>query len=417
MFRRCQGLRQQKGNLTTVCAGRSSDFFMKTFAGCASVTLSILFTAAASIAQSPPASPARTPQKQRIAADPTEAILLTNGWALLSQGLVDDAYRKANEVLIRYPRSAAALSLGVEAAIARGGASNGIAQYEQWLGSRSFEEPSVLRRLASAVLHEAANRPSDALVRLEALRALAADGQQAALAALEASAVPANTRTLAALGNPDAVRELSGQLAAGNPDKARIVEALGGSGRRSAVPAVAAQAADSHDEVRAAVADALAELHAEDRISVLKSLLTDSSAFVRLHASRALFRLGDMSGLPLLQELAAGEASSGRLAAAEAMSTSPDASWLALVRDLTSSSEPEVRVHAARLIAAQDPDLARRVLDAASADANIAIREMATRALPGVLSATDLGVLRQLLHQTDALSRVQAAARILALTR
>jgi hypothetical protein len=124
-----------------------------------------------------------------------------------------------------------------------------------------------------------------------------------------------------------------------------------------------------------------------------------------------------MSGLPLLQELAAGEASSGRLAAAEAMSTSPDASWLALVRDLTSSSEPEVRVHAARLIAAQDPDLARRVLDAASADANIAIREMATRALPGVLSATDLGVLRQLLHQTDALSRVQAAARILALTR
>ena len=388
-----------------------------TLSGCFALTLSILIAGAAPRAQSTPASRARSQPKPAPASASAEAILLTNGWALLSQGLFDDAYRKANEVLVRYPRSAAALSLGVEAAIARGGASNGIAQYEQWLGSRPYEEPSVLRRIASAVLHEAGSQQSDALVRLEALRALAEDGQQEAVSALEASALPANTRTLAALGSAQAVRDLRGQLAAGNPDKARIVEALGQSRRRSALPAIAAQAADPRDEVRAAVADALAELHADDQISVLKTLLTDSSAFVRTHAARALFRLGDMSGLPLLQQLAAGDIPSGRIAAAEAMSTSPDATWMSLVRDLTSSPEPEIRVQAARLLAPHDPESAKRVLEAASADPNIAIREMATRALPEVLTANDLTALRQLLHGTDGLARVQAAARILTLTR
>jgi len=150
---------------------------------------------------------------------------------------------------------------------------------------------------------------------------------------------------------------------------------------------------------------------------VLRTLLSDSSAFVRTHAARALFRLGDMSGLPLLQQLAAGDIPSGRIAAAEAMSTSPDPTWMSLVRDLTSSPEPEIRVQAARLLAPHDPESAKRVLEAASADPNIAIREMATRALPEVLTASDLTALRQLLHGGDALARVQAAARILTLTR
>jgi HEAT repeat protein len=379
--------------------------------------ISVTLTASAAAAQEPPAARTRASQKQSAASDRTEAILLTNGWALLSQGLVDDAYRKANEVLVRYPRSIAALSLSVEASIARGGASNGLAQYEQWLGTKPLEEPSILRRVASAVLRESGSQSSDPSLRLEALRFLVEDGQPEALAALEAAAVPANTRTLAALGNSAAVKELTGQLAAGNPDKGRIVEALGHSGKRSAATAVAAQAADPRDEVRAAVADALAELHADDQIGILKSMLTGSSAFVRVHAARALFRLGDMSGLPLLQQLAVSDDSSGRLAAAEAMSTSPDPGWLALVRDLTASAEPEVRVQAARLIAPQDPEMARRVLETAAQDPNIAIRELASRALPSVLSTNDLTVLRQLLHDGDGSARVQAAARILALTR
>jgi HEAT repeat protein len=374
-----------------------------------------MLAASASGAQSAPAR--QRSQRQAPASGPTEAVLLTNGWALLSQGLVEDAYRKANEVLVKYPRSAAALSFAVEAAIARSGAANGLAQYEQWLGNRTLEEPFVLRRVASGVLHEAANQQSDALVRLEALRALAEDGQQAAVAALEAQPLPSNTRTLAALGNADAVRNLTGQLAAGSPDKARIIEALGQSGRRSAATAIAAQAADQRDEVRAAAADALAELLADGQIDVLETLLTDSSAFVRLHAARALFRLGDMSGLPLLQQLAAAEDASGRLAAAEAMSTSPDGTWLSLVRELTSSSEPEIRIHAARLLAPHDPEYARRVLEAAATDSNIAVRELATRALPEALPTSDLSGLRQLLHSGDPLARTRAAARILQLTR
>lgn len=382
------------------------------------LSLSLLLPGFAAGGQAPQTARPRPPQKPRAAAtDPAEAILLTNGWALLSQGLVDDAYRKANEVLVRYPRSIAALSLAVEAAVARGGAVNGLAQYEQWLGTKPLEEPSILRRLASAFLRESAGQSSDRALRLEALRALVEDGQQDALAALEASALPANTRALAELGNSAAVRELAGQLAAGNPDKARIVEALGRSGKPSAAAAVAAQATDPRDEVRAAAADALAELQARDQIGTLRAMLNDSSAFARLHAARALFRLGDMAGLPLLQQLAAGEDSSGRLAAAEAMSSLPDSNWLALVRELASSPEPEVRIQAARLVAPQDPELARRVLESAEQDPNIAIREMASRALPSVLSTNDLTILRRLLHGTDGGARVHAATRILALTR
>jgi HEAT repeat protein len=373
-----------------------------------------LFVASTAAAQSPAGSRGKAAPRPS-AAPLDEAVLLTNGWALLSQGLVDDAYRKAAEILARYPRSASALSFGVEAAIVRGGAANGLAQYEQWLGSRPLEEPSVLRRVATAVLQEAAAQRGDEAARLEALKALAEDGQQAAVEALEASPLPSNTRTLAALGNAAAVKDLTGQLEAGNADKARIVEALGRSGRRSAASAVAAQATDSRDEVRAAVADALASLQADSEIDVLKSLLNDSSEFVRVHAARALFRMGDMSGLSLLQQLASGDAPSGRLVAAEAMSTAPDVSWLASLRDLTSSSEPDIRVQAARLLAPQDPDTARRVLESASTDSNIAIREMANRALPDVL--TDLTALRRLLHGDDPTAKVQTAARILELTR
>ena len=383
-------------------------------AGFVRLAVLALFVASTAAAQSPAGSRA-TPAQRPSAAAPDEAVLLTNGWALLAQGSVEDAYRKAAEILSRYPRSAPALSFAVEAAVARGGAANGLAQYEQWLGSRTFEEPAVLRRVATGVLQEAAAQRRDEAVRLAALKALAGDGQQAAVEALEASPLPANTRTLAALGNAAAVKDLTAQLEAGNADKARIVEAIGRSGRRSAASVVAAQASDPRDEVRAAVADALGSLEAESEIGALKSLLYDSSEFVRVHAARALFRMGDMSGLSLLQQLATGDAPSGRLVAAEAMSTSPDPGWLASVRDLTSSSEPDIRVQAARLLAPQDPETARRVLESASADSNIAIREMANRVLPDVL--TDLTALRRLLHGDDPLSRLQAAARILELTR
>src|SRR5687767_14857096 len=112
------------------------------------VLVSCLFV----IAQTPakPAGPTPPPRPGSIARD--EAIALTQGWAMLAEGHADKAAARASEILAVYPRSAAALSLAVEANIARAGAHAGLAQYELWLGSRALEEPSIVRRIAVALL-------------------------------------------------------------------------------------------------------------------------------------------------------------------------------------------------------------------------------------------------------------------------
>jgi HEAT repeat protein len=379
-----------------------------------------------SAAQQPPSAPAPAPPqgagKSAVVPGATsveEATEITNGWALLAQGMPAQAAARARSVLEQYPHSGAALNLAVEAEISRMGAGAGLEMYEKWLGQRALEEPSILRRIADAILREHIYGTKDERVRLEALRALAADGDQGAVAALskDPTGNGPRTRMLAALGNERAVQAIAANLSKGTGNDVAAVQALGESGSRSAVAPLTASLKDRNPEVRGAAATGLGKLGTKyDVLESLKAALTDPTAYVRVKAAGALYGLGDLSGMQTLQELSASDAAVSRLMAAQAMAGRPDARWLDAVRTLTSATEPEVRVGAATLLSPHDPEAARKVLEAAMNDPNPAIREMAGESMIDV-TTTDLRALRQFLRSSKALEQVQAAGQILTVLR
>jgi HEAT repeat protein len=349
-----------------------------------------------------------------------EATALTQGWALLAQGLTNDAGKRAAQVLATYPRSAAAMLLAVEADIARAGARAGLDQYERWLGSRTLDEPSAVRRIAIVLLRETVAEGQKDAARLEALRALAADGDAAAAAELSAASTGGSApelRALAAAGDEAAVKALISQLNSGGGNVMSTIEALAQSGSPLAIAPLADRLQHQSPEIRGAAVEGLGVLGSRhDVIDRIKPVLGDKSGYVRIKAAAALFRLGDMSGATLLQDLWTAEAAASRLIAVQAMASQPDATWMDQVRRLTSADEPEVRIGAARLIAPYDPQLARQVIDRGMTDSNPAIRDMAAESLSEVV-ATDLRALRQLLRLPDRLARARAAGRVVALVR
>ena len=351
-----------------------------------------------------------------------EATTIAQGWALLAQGLVDEAATRAAKAMAASPRSAAALILAVEVDIARRGAQTGLGRYEVWLGKRTLEEPAVLRRIASALLREAATQSENTTARLEALQALAEDGDTAAAAELASAVKTAGTaerRLLASMGNERAVSALIADLNRGTGNAMTIIEALAKSGSKSAIAPLTDRLQHPSPEIRGAAVEGLGDLGRSDAsmdlISRIKPLLADQTSYVRVKAAGALYGLNDMGGLQILQDLLQSEPTAGRLIALQAMASRPDASWLDYVKRLTAAPEPEVRVAAARLLAPHDPELARKVLEGAMQDPNPAIRELASEAVNDV-EATDFPTLRQLMKSNNRLIGVRASARVLALT-
>ncbi len=350
---------------------------------------------------------------------PAGAAILAEGWALLAKGDAAGAALIAWQALARDQHSAAALVLAVDADLARGGASAGLNTYEKWLGSRRVDDAYVLRRVARAMLAESSGKQPNAKAALEALKALAADGDQEAAASLELAAFSngfGETRALASMGNERAVNILIAQLGSFPGSKTPIIDALGDSGSKLPVPHLKALLSDQNDLNRAAAADALGRLGATEAIPQLRPLLNDQIFMVKLKAAGALFRLNDSSGLPLLTDIAASEHAAIRVAAARELASQPDTLWQSLVRTLTSDPDPVVRLEAARLIAPYDQPLAKSVLDALMRDGNIGIREAATGVLVERV-ASDFATLRALLGSSDVATRVKAAGRILELTR
>jgi len=381
----------------------------------ATVLVSCLLMTAAQTAAKPASQPSRPGSIPR-----DEAIALTQGWAMLAEGQAERAASRASEILAVYPRSAAALSFAVEANIARAGAHAGLTQYELWLGARALEEPSIVRRIAVALLQETARDGTMDTARLEALRALANDGDRTAVSLLTEGSRAGNTpetRTMAEMGDERSVKALIALLKsdAGNPTG--IIEALAESGSPSAVAPLVQQLQHRAPEVRGAAADGLAKLGKRyDVVETLKIALKDQSSYVRTRAAAALFGLGDMSGITLLQGLLQEESARSRLIAVQAMASAPDAAWVDQVRNLTSASEPEVRIGAARLLLPYDPEYARPILERGMNDENQAIRDMASESI-GEAAARDLRSLRFFMKLNDRLGRVRAAARVLVLLR
>ena len=348
-----------------------------------------------------------------------DAARLAEGWALLARGDAGGAALVASQMLARDRLSTAALALAIDADLYRAGASTALSTYERWLDSRRVDDPYVIRRIARVMLAEASRKQPNAGARLEALQALAADGDPAATSALEAAASSngfGETRALASLGNEQAVTRLIGQLQAMPGGKTALIDALGDSGSKQAVPQLKALLSDPTDLNRAAAADALGRLGATDAVPQLKLLLKDQNFTVRLKAAGALFRLNDSSGQPLLTDLAGSEHAGIRVAAARELAPQPDAAWQSLVRSLAHDPDPSVRLEAARLVAPYDLALAESVLSMLMRDSNIGIREAASAVMVQRV-ASDFPTLRTLLQSEDTAVRVKAAARILELTR
>jgi HEAT repeat protein len=378
-----------------------------------------LAVAATSAQQAPrPRTPApTTPGAMSI----EERTLVAQGWALLAQGLFDEAATRAAKALAASPRNPSALVLAVEVAVTRGGAQAGLSEYERWLGQRTMEEPALVRRIALALLREAASQSEHMTARLEALRVLAVDGDAAAAAELAAAANTGGTaerRVLASIGNERALNALIADLNNGTGNATSIIDALARSGSKSAIAPLSDRLQNPSPEIRGAAVEGLGKLGSSlgsfDLITRIKPLLADKTSYVRVRAAGALYGLNDMSGLQILQDLLQAEPSAGRLIALQAMASRPDAVWLEQARRLASAAEPEVRVGAARLLGPHDPELARKVLQGVMSDPNPAIREMASDAF-GDVYTTDFPALRQLMKSNDRLTGVRAAGRLLTL--
>lgn len=347
-----------------------------------------------------------------------DTALLARGWAALAQDDLTIAGTLAAEALRASPSSAAALALVVEVELRRGGVRGALESYERWLGARKLDEAYVLRRIAEAHLREAA-RPQNASVRLEALKALAADGDVAAvqlLADLAAKGGAAETRLLASLGDERGVKALVAQLQSWPSGKAPIVNALVESRSQLAVTPLVQLLGDMREEHRALAAEALGRLGARDAVDRLKPLLQDASLAVRIATAGALYRLEDYSGLPLLQQVLNSDHAAVRLGAAEAMANGQDQTWLGVARELVRDPDPAVRLGAARLLAPYERELAATTLAQLQQDGNLAIREEAGRVIAKHI-AGDFATLRRLLRSADPMTAVRAADRVLELTR
>jgi len=336
---------------------------------------------------------------------------------MLARGDAAGAAALGRSLIAQYPGSLDALRFAVDAVLAQSGAAGGLDVYDRWTATSKTEDPPALHAVAHAWLKDAAvgtQQPS--AVRIEMLQALANDGDADAAASLASSALvqQLGAGALASTGNDEAVAALLAQLQDPAPvARRRAAAALGASGSERAVrPLINALADDSMD-VRATAAEALGRIGRPEAIGPLKGLL-DAPFPVRYQAASALLALHDTSGVAWLHELARSPQPGIRLAALQALSSQPDGAWLPAVRDLTSAADPEIRRQAAQLLARDDPETAKAVLQPLLDDKNVAQREVASQTYLRDVE-TDLSVLRRYLHAST--TGVHAALRILELTR
>jgi HEAT repeat protein len=300
----------------------------------------------------------------------------------------------------------------------RGGSAAALDAYERWLGKRTIEDPYAVRRVARAVLREAAANDPDRAVRLQAVEALLADGDTGASSLLPAAdtAAPSETAARGSTGDRGSVDLLIAQARQPGPIRRVAVPALGRTRDQRAVEPLTEALGDDDPVVRAAAAEALGAVGGTSAAPKLRQLLDDPVFPVHLAAASALLALNDQSGLPWLQQLRASEHATIRLAAARATRALADSDWLTTVRALTGDPDPEVRRGAAELVAPYDPELAKATLEPLLTDANPAERQAAADTYAGHVT-TDFAVLRRFLRDQDSGTRVRAADRVLALTR
>jgi hypothetical protein len=389
----------------------------------APVVLALVLAAAAS--GSAWQSPIAPPKPEALSA--TDTILLTNGWAALAEGKFDLARQKLAQAFAASPQSVHGLTLAIEIDIAQKDSSAALATYETWLGRRTIDEPFALRRIARAALFEASRlQNAPAGTRLNALRALAEEGETAARAALENEAfrVPGSTgalpetQVLTSMGDPRAVGQAIKYLGAAVPGKANLMAALADSRSPDAIQPLIRMLNDPEPAHVAAAAEALGRLDARGAVPQLRDLFSAQSSLisVRMAAAGALYRMGDNTGQPQLRSWLTSGPPAVRVEAARFMASLPDPEWQAAVRGVLTGDDPTVLLAGASLIAPYDLQLATETIGRLMGSSNVVVQEKAAQVLAKQL-ATDFRVLRGLMRSGDVGTRAAAAARVLELTR
>lgn len=315
------------------------------------------------------------------------------------------------------PSPLALFEAGVNDAIAEGGAAGGLTTYERWATGMAREHERALHAVARAMLREAL-ATSRGAVKVTILQTLAADGNTDAAAALGSEPLleEAGAGVMAATGNERAVSALIAQLESpASSQRKRAIEGLAASKSRRAAGLIINVLNDPNPDIRMAAAKALGQLEARQAIGPLKMLLDDQVFGVHYEAAAALFAMNDLSAVAWLRQLETSEHAGIRLAAAQATRSKPDASWLGLVRELATNPDAETRRQAAELLAPHDAQGARTALEPLLSSPNVMDRAAATAAV--VRTETDLAVLRRYLRHTSAEARLDAALRIMELTR
>lgn len=330
---------------------------------------------------------------------------MSEAYAALDAGRLDDARRLAGTILRANPRHHGAATVLVTAA-AQQGVAAGLDEYERWLAATRHEDAFVLEPVAVAAL--------SALARAQgtATQATAAELLKQAGVAQDGNAT---TEGLDQTRREDQGAALATQLERPrSANKVGLMRAIARSGYREAIPQLTTMLTDEVPEHRAAAADALGALGATDAVPNLRALLKDRDGMVRASAASALHRLGDPSGDTLLFDLLNSEVPDLRLQAAEAMTDDPPSSWAPYVEPLLTSDAPMTRLQAARLYLAVDPERARPVLDGLLHHPNpVIVGEMAqTLADEGL---ADLPTIRSLLRHPAAEARLQGAVALLRL--
>lgn len=361
----------------------------------------------------------RAPSAQSTSRPSTEASEVSAGWAAMAAGNPTQASTIASTAMARYPGSLPVGILAVQSQLMRSGSTAALATYEQWLGTRSAEAPYLLRLVALGLLREAVIVTSASQPQRRALEALLAEGDDTVAAALAPAQQSGNivaTEGLAALGDEASVRSLIGAMQRGVGDRSPAIRALGATRSPLAVRPLIDVLSDPLSSNQMAAATALGALGFPEAITPLRPLLRGHVFAVEFAAAAALFRLHDAAGISFLRGLQTSESPMIRAQTLEAMAAEPDAAWMAGVRDLLDDADPQVRILAARLLAPHDPAAAAASMRQMFADPNIAVAEAANIAYADRV-VNDIAGLRQLLKNADALIRVNAAARVLELTR
>ena len=357
-------------------------------------------------------------QSRDRAAAPSDAALLATGWNAVAAGQHAAAARSAAQVLSRSPWSHAALSLQIEA-LAQTDGMKALDAYEAWLGTRTVEDASVLEPVPRMIVLGAATGAEGDL-RVVARRLLREAGiPLPASASREASDQLADAAARARTGDAAALKRLEEVVTAGTMDPDLVARALESSGP-PATPLLVAMLEKPAGPARAAAAAALGRGKAEEARAALKKLMKDPDPMVRSSAAVALARMGDAEGQASVDRMLQSEVPDLRLMAAEAWDGKPGP-WTSAIAPLLENRDGTIRLEAARLLAGVDPEAARKVLSAAVADANPAVRSEAARIMeltasvgPGIL---DVAQARRLLREPDGLVRLHAAGVLLAAAR